>query len=90
MEEDLEKMTREDLISEVKNYEEGFSGTVTAPATSFAGIIRPLGFVTSEPAGPVYASPYRRKRCCLPRVRSASAPSKYLGVDLPLRLESMG
>jgi hypothetical protein len=31
----------------------------------------------SDPAGPVYASPYRRKPCCLPRVRSASAPSKY-------------
>jgi hypothetical protein len=31
----------------------------------------------SDPAGPVYASPYRRKPCCLPRVSSASAPSKY-------------
>jgi hypothetical protein len=31
----------------------------------------------SDPAGPAYASPYRRKPCCLPRVRSASAPSKY-------------
>jgi hypothetical protein len=28
----------------------------------------------SDPAGSVYASPGRRIRCCLPRVRSASAP----------------